>query len=467
MHSKAITALYLGLLSSTVMAAPRRPNYMRNYELSTRQDDGNNGTNTDFCDPEKYGVSNDDAEMRDRTWAETEAGLFLDKWLIEAGTEDDWVQNMDTDLFDTDSTLDCTSIEGKCDAPNARECRADYAKSKSPEAYWVYVAVGKANNMWKLMAEKAQNDAILTTLQYEDLLSLFDVDEPAEDVNLASILASAFVLGSAGTGLLPDAKFTNAAMTLAIGAFGMMAATDGGSGGVDTAAALRDQIAGCFETTQDQIQFVLDTAFAGGETAQLPNLGSGYETATANWFTDGRWLIDDADDFMNTLTDGGFARQKHGITNILMRTRQMITMFDQGILTPEDCDGIGKSATWIPAEAGVPEGIADGASGACYRLMQPTNFGPTWEPVWDGLIDSLANDYDVDFEEVNAIAWICGLDFPDGDGKVDVDWTPGSSPAPSCFWNIPMVRGTLSADGRIENADIFNTVTPAYGVETF
>jgi hypothetical protein len=474
--SRAITALHLGLLASLTLAAPnplealkwsqRRSRNVKHAissrawleDIAKRQDNA-----TDICSQD-FGPSNDDWQMRQRTWEDTGAGKFLDEWLLNAGTEDNWVQKLDGDIWDTTSTLDCTSIEAKCDAPDTEDCRGKFADTDSPEAFWVFVAIGKANNAWKLMHEKSQTNAITDSLSYDDLLSLFAVDEPASDVNIASILSSAFVLGSAATGFGTPAAA--ASLTLAIGSFSLMAALDGGSGGVDPEAALRDQLTTAFTNTQEQIQFVLDTAFGGGDTASLPDLGSGYETATANWFSDGRWLISDSEGYVNSVSDEAFKRQKQGLIGILMRVRHMISLVDTTATSSDGCTG--KSNVWI--EEDLPDGTFDGAAtaGQCYRLYQPIGGGPAWEPAWDDFITTLEDDYGVDFYEVHKNAWLCGHSFPDGDGKVAGDWVPDmmgeEGQVPECFWNIPILRGERDgSSGMVDDPDI-NTVTGAYGV---
>ncbi|KAK2764256.1 hypothetical protein FQN54_008948 [Arachnomyces sp. PD_36] len=393
--------------------------------------------NTDLCNLD-IGLSNDDADQRAKIWNDYGVGKWFDEWLIENG-EEDWVRNLDNEIFPSgDSTFDCGSLESDCDMD--RHCD-QYQEAGYPEAYWVMMAATRAFAAFSYMDNAITAKTLIQSLDIASVVEDFDIEYPAEDINILSMMAGAMVVASGPIGLA--APTLSAGLTVGIGSLSM--ASQFQQDQIDPTSDLEQQLKDSYTATREEIENTLRRAFVNGspDSGDLSNLGSGYTTATANWFVDGRWLLSDVNNYLKPMVDEFATRARHGLVNTAMKANIYIMLVNTDV--GDECESQDNGAVWM-------EGLSDGEDGQCYNLFYvfPEQNVARGQDAEDDVVTNMVDNYGIDLAEMYTNVWECAIANPDGGEEFDgsyADWEgAGDGALPPCFWNFGVLRASYNAD---------------------
>ena len=390
---------------------------------------------TDLCNLD-IGLSNDDADQRAQIWNDYGIGEWFDKWLIDNG-EEDWVRNLDNEVFtEGDSTFDCSSLESDCDMD--RHCD-EYAERGYPEAYWVMMAATRAFSSFSYLDNAVTAKTLMQTLDIDRIVEDFDIEYPGEDINILSMMSSAMVVASGAVALAAPA--VSAGLTIALGSLSMAAQFQQDQ--VDPTSDLEQQLKDSYNGIRTEIESTLVRAFVSGESGDLSNLGSGYTTATANWFADGRWLLSEVSQYLKPIVDEFAIRSRHGLVNGAMKANLYIMLINTDV--GDECESQDNGAVWMT-------GLVDGEDGQCYNLFYvfPEQVTARGMDAEDDVITNMVDEYGIDLTEMYTNVWECAIANPDGDVEFDgsyVDWEgAGDGVLPPCFWNYGVLRASYDSD---------------------
>jgi hypothetical protein len=249
------------------------------------------------------------------------------------------------------------------------------------------------------------------------------------------------VIASGPIGLAAPAL--SAGLTVGIGAFGMAAQFQQDE--IDPTSDLEQQLKDSYTAIRTEIESTLSRAFKDGSpsSGDLSNLGSGYNTATANWFVGGRWLLEEVAEYMKPTVDEFGKRMRHGLVNTAMKANLYIMLVNTDV--GDECESQDNGAKWMT-------GLVDGEDGQCYNLFYvfPEQNAARGMDAEDDVITNMVDNYEIDLNEMYTNVWECAIANPDGGVEFDgsyLDWEgAGDGVPPPCMWNYGVLRASYNAD---------------------
>ncbi|KAI9850136.1 MAG: hypothetical protein M1824_003651, partial [Vezdaea acicularis] len=279
-----------------------------------------------------------------RTWENSGASFFLDQFL-KNNTANNWANKIDQLTTDSGSqgtsNLDCVDLQGgNCPFPSI-QCRF----FTPPALFHIRNAISSCYGMFTAIHEALQDNAILTNLNINQIISDFGSGSANDNTSLFGALSAAFGIGAGFAAAVPE---IGGPLAVVSGIFGLAGNTQ--TSPPDPTLALDKQLADVFSASEKQLVSTLATVFGGsGDTSTLPGVTSGNgpngETQDiAKFFANGKFLINVSSQgavtkILDPVIANGSQLMKQSLVGTVLKS-QNYYIFVNTDRTENDCNGI-------------------------------------------------------------------------------------------------------------------------------
>lgn len=316
--------------------------------------------------------------------------------------------------------------------------------------YWILKAINTVHDYFSAMMRDLDGEVLQQLISADQLIADFTEPSPSS-FNVWGVLAAALTFGA---GLGVGSNVAAGSLTASAGLMSGLALSPP-SGVVDPSSDVYTQLGAAFNAFNSTLDNTNTLAIDGrnsgsdsGDVNQLPSQTGSDQMATARFYADGKWLVED----LNTIVGPTLPIMKKTIQDSLviaaLNANELFVWIDKSI-SEEDCEATGVGYAWT--------------SEGCASLFEWVNGAPLCNEGWTSWYASYLVNGPADSNFLNnmindvyqmpwADTWQHAIDCAKAGGSLDPSTFQAGQVAP-CVYNLGVIEGSTNGKSEIQVCD--------------